>query len=154
MLNAMASFSLLSGEWPQKSCVGTQWTCCREKAVCALVPQRTTAWCRHCGDTSVRSALRASMPPLPTLRNWPAECPSPNSTGMQTPGRGRERSQAGAHGLGNDEVANHQVGSWNPQRLLDSRLLPGIPWLLARMLALAARVRRHRLCPKQGYLFS
>lgn len=135
-----------------KFSVGTQWTCCREKAVCALVPQRPTACCCHCVDTFVRCTQEPACPPIPTLRNLPAGCPSLNSTGMQT---SEERGPPGAHGLGNDEVANHQVGGWNPQYLLGScHLCLASPQLLVRVLAFTAGVIRHTHCPKQDYLHS
>ena len=67
----------------------------------------------------------------------------------------RERGPAGAHRLGNDEGVNLQERSethsafWTvvtfARHLLSS---------FARVLALAAGIRRHRICPKQGYLRS
>lgn len=104
--------------------------CCREKAVCTLVPQRLTVCCHHCVDMAVRSvdvAVRSIQEPaLPhhtspfqnfMLGKLPAECPSPNPLVCKYK---RERGLAVAHGLGNDVVANHQVGSrthsafWTP----------------------------------------
>lgn len=51
-------------------------------------------------------------------------CPLPNPTGVQTH---RERSPAGTYGLGNDAVANHQVGGGTHGAFWTPVTLPGIP---------------------------
>lgn len=64
MLNATASFSFLSVEWSQKSCWYTVDVLQGEGSTCPG-PQRPTAYCRHCVDTSEECAKSQHVPLYP-----------------------------------------------------------------------------------------
>lgn len=83
--------------------------CCREKAVHALAPQRLTACCHLCVDTSVRSVQEPVCSLLSSLQGTNQQDAPRQTPLVCKPERGR--GPAGAHRLGNDEVANLQEGS-------------------------------------------
>lgn len=137
-----ANFPFLAGDWPQGSPrVGTQAMCCR-KTVCVLVPQGPITCYFHCVDTTrvclplqgVHKSQQAPSVPLQRfmLKNFCQLDASRQTPLVCKPQRGTG-GPASTHGLGNDEVANHQVRGgahgafWIPVTKRHLMALPDMP---------------------------